>query len=263
MRENNYLRAQVNELRAQLRMSPLPPPSFGAPLHLPHQRPMPSRPAPLNHHSISLPVGGPTLPPTGRPMGDGLAQINMPLSASAGCFSMANTTKDTYAHPHDQAAGPFLAHHHQHHRSQSFPVNSFNLLGPTDVYGTHHQHQPSSTDGIGPTDPISFRHPEETNAMESSPPNLTKAFYSSDEEGSGGSPPNVQSSFNPDSLDIFGNTALSPNPNQLAESIMDIMQAQSNVHTLSESVGSGNGTNWLKSEPAGFGAGLASTYNLF
>ncbi|KAH9823809.1 hypothetical protein DFH28DRAFT_225438 [Melampsora americana] len=166
IRENNYLRAQVNELRSQLRLSPLPPTTYGDPVHV--------QPKAYNHYRppnlfpsgqpIVLPVASPSshagshLPPP-APLSVNDTAIDKPTADKLPPPSISPTFnfahKDNYTHATNQVVSPFNP---QHQRAQSY--STFATLMPlvasadpnqlahdtTDI--TYEQHQNVSQ--VGP-----------------------------------------------------------------------------------------------------------------
>lgn len=133
IRENNYLRAQVNELRSQLRLSPLPPINYGDPVHIQPKAYHPYRPPNLfpSNHPIGLPLVSPvphagSHPPAPAPLSVNESAIEKPTADKISqpsslpispTFNFAQ--KDNYTHATNQAVPPFNP---QHQRTQSYPT---------------------------------------------------------------------------------------------------------------------------------------------
>ncbi|KAG0143363.1 hypothetical protein CROQUDRAFT_673001 [Cronartium quercuum f. sp. fusiforme G11] len=264
VRENNYLRAQVNELRSQLQLGPLPPANYAAPLHM-QAKDLRSASIP-NHQPINLPIV-PNLSAVDIP-GPGVNTINLSLPAKLGHQPPDRSfnpvpTKDVYAHPPpDQQAGPFIAPQSHH----TFAINPFQPgLGPDSALGLSfgaEQQLPTFQTGYDP---------EGISPRSGGSPNLATSFYpsasTSSDEGSA-SPSGVHAfksnaTEKTGSVDLFGSGSVdggllsntshvlppsAPNPGQITESIMDLMQAQAQAQHLNDGGPTGN-------FPTSFGSG--------
>lgn len=151
VRENNFLRAQVNELRAQLQLGPLPPTGFGNSVPMPPSQFAPFKPAPLPNIPIGLPAT-PNLYQTNAPASlpghpTGINRVTLPLpsppqhsqlgsNSSERAFTISRG--DSFGSVHDHAPAPFHTQHQQ--QTAGFPLHAFSTATSLE---NHQSGQPS------------------------------------------------------------------------------------------------------------------------